>query len=134
MPGNPATVSGLTIENLNELKDRMLEQAGRSHRCAAVAERSRDCASPGWRFAAPLGVAPSGVSLLAGHRFKVRTMHSLAGWQESTLGLPPDRVIRHLLILRPSNAVQRRFDTPAGEASALIRQSQINGGSAFVEA
>jgi hypothetical protein len=26
MPGNPATVSGLTIEKQNELKDRMLEQ------------------------------------------------------------------------------------------------------------
>jgi hypothetical protein len=30
--------------------------------------------------------------------------------------------------------VRQRFDTPADETSALIRQSQINGGSDFVEA
>jgi hypothetical protein len=44
-----------------------------------------------------------------------------------------DRAIRRIILLRPSNAVRQRFDTPAGETSALIRPSPINGGSDVVE-
>ena len=42
----------------------------------------------GGRFAAPLRVAPSGVSRLAGRKVKVRPVHALAGWQARALGLP----------------------------------------------
>ena len=105
-----ALLQGETAEGLSMLRDlvhaeitfkELVRQTGpgeKTLQCLDMVATSRSTrsadssilsrAAEDGRIAAPLRVAPSGVSRLAGRRVKGCTVHSLAGWQASALVLP----------------------------------------------
>ena len=73
------------------------------------------------------------MSRLSGCRAKVRTVHRVAG-KVMLSGFFPDRGIRLFITLGPLKLLRSLCDEPGDETSAVVNQSQINGGPNSVEA